>query len=224
MRRIDLTGQKFNRLIVLELIGKKWRCKCECDNETFVTPDHLKSGHTRSCGCLLKEVTRKHGHAYDENGKQSKTYKAWVNMESRVAGYTESHRKHYTDRGITICARWQGNFKAFLEDMGECPPGLTLERMDNDGNYQPDNCEWATPAQQTFNRSATHKVTVGAKVMSLKHACAHYNIPYLTAMGRVRRGMTPQEAIDVALSKPSMKAEKRAAIAVGVSKYWASRT
>jgi hypothetical protein len=201
LRPDDLTGKKFGRLTGIrrvENVGRQtmWLWQCDCGNQKTIAADKAKCGHTVSCGCYWPEICRKHGHSHDENANQSRTYKAWVNMRSRVAGVTESYRVNYSSRGISVCDRWAGSFENFLSDMGVCPPGLTLERENNDGNYEPGNCVWATMAKQNSNRRDTLRVTVDGDRMCLAHACKRAGVLYDTAMHRIRRGMTAQEAFD----------------------------
>jgi hypothetical protein len=117
-------------------------------------------------------------------------------MKSRGSGRYENYEPSYTDRGITVCDRWMNSFEAFLVDMGECPPGMTLDRKDNDGNYEPGNCRWATRPQQMANTRVTHKVVIDGEVLSLKAACKRTGIIYATAMSRVKRGLSPEQAIN----------------------------
>lgn len=199
MRLIDLSGQSFGKLTVLERApndGRRtmWACRCSCGKSSIVDADHLRTGHTTSCGCAWVEKCRKHGHAHDRFGRQSRTYKAWVNMRSRADGVTEKYQEYYVDRKISVCDRWQ-RFENFLADMGECPKGMSLDRRDNNGNYEPKNCRWATPKEQTINRRKTLFVEFGGSRLCLKDACSRAGVLYDTALKRVRRGMTPQQAI-----------------------------
>jgi hypothetical protein len=145
MPLIDLTGQRFGRLLVVSRADPKrtdarWHCVCDCGATVTVYAFHLKSGHTTSCGCSWQ-----HGHA------ETRTYKAWENMKQRCLNQRHPAWPDYGARGITVCARWM-DFRNFLADMGEVPPSLSLERVDNDSGYGPDNCTWATRLQQNRNR------------------------------------------------------------------------
>lgn len=120
-------------------------------------------------------------------------------MKARVAGNGEWNKKYYADRGITMCERWN-DFEAFLADMGECPPGKSIERIDNDGNYEPDNCEWATRKQQSANTRRTHRVVLNGRKMCLREAISEIGGLYSSAMRRMRLyGLSAQGAVNYEL-------------------------
>jgi hypothetical protein len=157
-KRLELTGQKFGRLTAVRDIaiikgqGAQWLCRCDCGNEAKIIAKRLKSGHTRSCGCLHTEAVRRprtHG------GSQTNAYSSWQNMISRCTHPSYPSYEHYKARGITVCDRWK-SFENFLADMGERPGGFreySLERIDNDKGYEPGNCCWATWKEQAKNRT-----------------------------------------------------------------------
>lgn len=161
-KKRELAGQRFGSLIVLYDSGFRtnggeiiWKCKCDCDNETCVMARHLLRNHTRSCGCLQKEVARKksYKHGYTTN-EMKRTYYVWRSMLIRCYRTTSQAYSSYGGRGIKVCERWQNSFEAFLEDMGKKPKNKSLDRIDNNGHYEPGNCRWATPKQQMQNTRA----------------------------------------------------------------------
>lgn len=127
-------------------------CLCDCGQETLVYCASLRTGNTKSCGCLRGET---HGQSnfWKKGGrKESKEYKAWCHAKSRCSNPNYPKFEHYGGRGITMCQEWRDSFLAFFTYMGKCPKGLTLDRIDNEGNYEPGNCQWATRSQQNKNR------------------------------------------------------------------------
>jgi hypothetical protein len=149
----NITGKKFGHLTVVEYAGRTpwkrtlWRCLCDCGMESTVQAIHLTAGHTKSCGCRKGKLA--HGHARNE--KRSPTYQSWQCMHQRCNNPKQSEYRHYGGRGITVCERWY-SFELFLADMGERPPKLTLDRIDNEQGYYPANCKWETRSQQNRNK------------------------------------------------------------------------
>lgn len=128
---------------------------------------------------------------------ETRTYRAWIAMKARVKGRDDRDRKHYGNRGISIHPPWLEDFSKFLEDVGECPEGKSLDRWpDNDGNYEPGNVRWATQKQQMSNTSRTIFVVVNETKMSLKDACAAKGVNYDRTRSRIRAGVEPQTALD----------------------------
>lgn len=146
-RFIDITGQRFHKLVALAPTGKNsrrmmcWLCQCDCGGTAIVRIDHLRNGHTRSCGCLYE----KHGM------RHTKTYKSWYNMLQRCSNSKINRWHIYGGRGIKVCERWQ-DFRNFFADMGERPEDHSLDRINVEGNYEPGNCRWATQKEQQNNR------------------------------------------------------------------------
>ena len=153
----DMTGQKFGFLTVIRRDGDyprptgthaKWVCQCRCGREAIVTGNHLRCGKTKSCGCHKGGVT--HGHT--RNRVVTRDYSTYLAMVKRCVNPNDDAWHLYGGRGITVCDRWRNSFQAYLEDMGPKPEGLTLDRINVNGNYEPGNCRWATWKVQRDNQ------------------------------------------------------------------------
>lgn len=165
--RINLTGQKFGRLKVLQYVGRnkcgdsRWLCVCDCGRQTTVNNGDLKTGNTKSCGCLRI----KHGHS--KSGKVSQIYIAWQHMLDRCTNPDCQYYSSYGGRNISVCKRWS-IFENFLVDMGEPPTeSHSIDRIDNNGDYCPKNCRWATKRQQQGNMRSNHMITFNNKTQCL---------------------------------------------------------
>jgi hypothetical protein len=154
-----LSGQRFGRLLAGEetRVGDKRRlayhCLCDCGESRVVLKENLTSGRQVSCGCHNKEKAAEHGRtiALSHGMHSTRTYGIWAQMKRRCQTPSNGSYDKYGARGVTVCDRWQ-KFENFLADMGEAPDGLTLDRIDNERGYEPDNCRWATWHQQALNR------------------------------------------------------------------------
>lgn len=152
---IDLTGQRFGRLVVVERVGTDgryptWLCKCDCGNTIITRGTHLRRGDTQSCGCLHREtfIHKTHG------GKCSRLYSIWRGMKTRCYNKNFAQYHNYGGRGITICAEWLHDFETFYDwaISHGYRDDLTIDRIDNDKGYSPENCRWVTIKAQQKNR------------------------------------------------------------------------
>ncbi len=213
---IDLTGQKFNRWTVIKYHHKNkyrshfWLCKCDCGNQTIVRGDNLKGGATKSCGCLRKESLQlnphnlKHGHT--TNDIISETYTTWQKMNQRCHNPNVSNYKNYGGRGIKVCKKWR-KFEGFFQDMGERPPGLTLDRVDNDRDYCKANCKWSTPKEQARNTRRNKTFIINGVNRCLAEWCEIYNLAYYLVKRRIYNGWTIEEALEIVPRKRKTKTD-----------------
>lgn len=174
----DLLGQKFGRLTVTGENPERdnfrqvmWDCVCDCGNKTTVRGSNLRKGQTTSCGCYnlerVIETKTKHGHSPKIG--ESPTYIKWRSMKARCTNSNQDPNRGYVKRGIKVCDRWLNSFENFLEDMGECPEGYSIERIDVNGDYCPENCKWIPLEEQAANKRNNRLLTFRGETLPLRH-------------------------------------------------------
>jgi hypothetical protein len=199
----DLTGMVFGKLTVIKLdkivnSRKFWLCKCECGNIKSVYAYSLHCGDTRSCGCLRDEKFRENNTKHGMS--RTKIYKQWHDIKERCFNKRMKAYKNYGGRGITICAEWKSNFQTFYDwtIQNGYKQGLSIDRINNNGNYEPCNCKWSTRKEQGANRRTNRIYTVDGYTDILFNLCKKYNIHMDTVRFRLGKGMS----IELALKKP----------------------
>ena len=203
---VNLTGQNFGRIIVLYevephiTIGgskqRQWRCRCDCGNEFVTTTQNLRSGDTRSCGCLSTETRQQN--ATTHGGSGTKLYKIWKAMKKRCTNVNSSDYKYYGGKGVSVCPEWSDSFTAFRDwsENNGYRNGLTIDRIDNDKGYEPCNCRWVDMKSQCNNRSTNKYYTLDGVTHTISEWARISNIKYSTLYMRLLNGMPIGEAIN----------------------------
>lgn len=197
-RFIDLSGERFNRLIVLCRVENskngqtRWKCKCDCGNETIVSSSNLKNNSVKSCGCLRYEPHNTH------HLSNTKLYNIWYKMKQRCYCIEDEAYKYYGGRGIGICKEWVNDFVCFYNwaYTNGYKKGLTIERINNEKGYSPTNCKWATAKEQANNRRSCRVYTYNGKTLNLMQWCKELDLPYKTIHSRLyKSGWSFKKAI-----------------------------
>lgn len=211
---LDITGNTYGNLKVIERApnrGKQtyWLCECQCENKTrlVVRGGDLKNGHTKSCGCLKKISDIANIEKYNLNNghvlhgqSNSRLYKIWIDMIRRCSNPKCKRYKDYGGKGIKVCAEWENSFESFANwaISNGYSDKLTIDRINNDDGYCPNNCKWSTYQEQNFNKRNTVHVTYQDKIYTLLEIATIFNIPYKNVRDRYYKGWP----IDKIISQP----------------------
>jgi hypothetical protein len=169
-----------------------WLFRCACGGELVACLYDVRKGNTRSCGCISAELLLERNHRHGM--RKSRTYRCWAGMITRCTNPKTKSFADYGARGITVCDEWR-DFSRFLADMGECPDGMSIDRIDNDGNYEPGNCRWATTAEQNNNTRHNKHLTFNGKTQNVKQWSRELGISYTTLHWRLTRGWSVDRAL-----------------------------
>ena len=198
MKRVDLTGRKFGRLTVVGYAASmpngqlKWHCRCECGATRVVYGVHLNRGKTRSCGCYNNEV---HSTLSGRSKGAASEYKTWSSMLNRCENPNAQEFDRYGARGIAVCDRWH-DLECFLQDMGRRPSSKhSIDRINNNGDYEPGNCRWATRQTQQNNLRSNRIVSFGGKSLTVAQWARDVGCSWSVIFCRLERGWTVERAL-----------------------------
>lgn len=201
----DITGQKFGRLTAISYYGKTkanhslWLCKCECGNTKTIELGSLTRNRTKSCGCLDKEAHILHPNRTTHGGCGTRLYRIWKVVKNRCLNpNTPDYKKWYGGRGITICEEWKNNFQAFYDwaMANGYNDTLSIDRIDENGNYCPENCRWATPKVQASNKRNVPRITYKGETHCLAEWSEILNIPLNVLRSRKHSGWTTERMFE----------------------------
>ena len=196
MRLIDRIGQRYDRLLVVARApnaserdtNARWNCKCDCGRMVLAYGQDLARGKVKSCGCLNAERIFKHGKS------RTLTYNVWKQIFQRCENPKSPSYKNYGARGITVDPSWR-DFETFVADMGDCPEGFSIERVNNNGPYCKSNCEWATSKTQRNNTRRNRRLKAFGREQTLMQWVEEFNVPWDRVRSRLRYGWTLEQAL-----------------------------
>lgn len=199
---IDLSGKTFGRLKVMSAFERRqkilfWKCRCSCGVVKWVSSQHLRLARVRSCGCLHREVTSLRTKIHGESKRFNPTpeYQAWQGMKRRCYRRSDTSYNSYGGRGISVCPAWRKSYLVFLCDVGRRPSSKhSLGRINNNGNYEPNNVEWQTDFEQQSNKRNNRLITIGCITATLADWSRHYSVPIWFSHQRLKRGWSPETA------------------------------
>ncbi len=215
MKPLDIAGKKYGRISVIKKTGTSsngkvlWECQCDCGKIIFCDGTRLKSGHTSSCGCLKRDYMKNPvaaiSHGNSRGGKRSREYTAWKNMRNRCQNPNVNCYHNYGGRGISVCDRWNNSFELFLSDMGKCPPGYSIERKENNGNYEPLNCHWASGTVQARNRRTNVWIEFSAGRITIVDAAIALSVKYNWLYWQIKKRHRALDEIIASLGMDALK-------------------
>ena len=198
-KAIDLTGQRFGKLTVIEKAetlnkNARFKCRCDCGNEMIVESQKLRNGKTNSCGCLRIEAIKKANTTHGQT--KARLYRIWHSMKSRC-NYDFKGSERYYGKGIKVCEDWENSFESFRDwamDNGYTDD-LTIDRIDSDGNYEPSNCRWAGKLTQDNNRNSNKKIEINGEFHTIAEWSRISGVKYETIRSRLSRGKSGNDLI-----------------------------
>jgi len=197
-RSIDYTGLRFSCWLVISeayKIGKQraWNCLCDCGTSKIIAGHSLKKGDSKSCGCRKGDyISEKIG---THKRSKSSIYSIWISLRDRCNNSNDPSYQNYGGRGITVCERWDSSFENFLADMGERPKGAQIDRIDNNGDYCPENCRWVNAKSNSRNRRNNNVVTFNGKSMTIAEWSEVTGLPDKTLYYRISKGWSIERAL-----------------------------
>lgn len=193
----DLSGQNFGRWTVIQYAGKSyWLCRCQCGVERHIFTGNLSKGHSNSCGCLRDELATENKTTHGKTG--SPEYRVWAGIKRRCLNPNDRSYARYGEQGVTICDRWRDSFECFLSDIGTRPtPEHSIDRVDNDKGYAPDNCRWATRVEQARNKRTNRRITCNNRTKTLSEWSQELGICHATIQYRLRAGWDIETALNL---------------------------
>lgn len=206
---LDLRGRRFGKLTALDPVScpgrpRKWVCSCDCGGTAQTLTNYLLSGHTKSCGCLMRNKARANGllkvtHGEGKAGEISIEYRTWSSMLSRCRNTKDPKYKNYGARGIQVCPEWLVSYPEFLADMGRRPSSEhSLDRIDNSQGYRPDNCRWVTQAIQANNKRTNRHLQLGPERLTISQWAERLKINRSTIDSRLSAGWSIEKSLKTA--------------------------
>lgn len=189
----DISGQRFGRLVALNIVRREngktyWLFQCDCGNKVIIPQSYVSTGDTKSCGCYRKEVAKGNNNSTKHNKTQTRLYSIWSGIKQRCYNKNKIAYEYYGARGIGVCDEWKSDFMAFYvwALKNGYKDDLTIDRIDVNGNYKPNNCRWATIKEQNNNMRNNHWINYKGQKLTMSQFAEKYGIPYQIMKNRIR--------------------------------------